>query len=262
MIATTFALLNSSYTGRERGMAYGIWGAVSGASSAVGPLLGGPLTEFLSWRWIFFVNLPVSVLGIAMGLLVLRDDHTRRTRRIDVTGALVFSAAIGIGAGLLLVFTVVETRITEPLLELALLRNRIFSGVLIAALLLNFAAYVSLTYSSIWMQSVLGLTPVTAGLVALPISGASFVVSAVLGRVMHQSQLTPPWSEDADWGGLGDRAAVLSGLVCQRRREEVSGQVRDRHRPDRCATARAGTATRWVKVWSARLHPPRHGRRR
>lgn len=171
-------------------------------------------------------------------------------------------AALGIGAGLLLVFTVVETRITEPLLELALLRNRVFSGVLIAALLLNFAAYVSLTYSSIWMQSVLGLTPVTAGLVALPISGASFVVSAVLGRVMHQSQLTPPWSEDADWGGLGDRAAVLSGLVCQRRREEVSGQVRDRHRPDRCATARAGTATRWVKVWSARLHPPRHGRRR
>jgi EmrB/QacA subfamily drug resistance transporter len=210
MIATTFALLNGSYTGRERGMAYGMWGAVSGASSAVGPLLGGPLTEGLSWRWIFFVNLPVSAVAIAMGMLVLRGEHARQARRIDVVGVVVFSAAIGTltfgmiragehgwgalscwsalcaGVALLLTFVVVETRIAEPLLELALLRNRVFSGVLIAALLLNFAAYVSLAYSSIWMQSVLRLSPVTAGLVALPMSGAAFVVSASLGRVMHR----------------------------------------------------------------------------
>src|SRR3569833_893372 len=210
MIATTFALLNSSYTGRERGVAYGTWGAVSGASSAAGPLIGGPLTEFLSWRWIFFVNLPVSVVAMAMGVLVLRDEHTRHARRIDVVGVVVFSAAIGclafgmiranelgwddpscwaalcLGAALLLTFAVVETRIAEPLLELSLLRNRVFTGVLIAAVVLNFAAYVSLTYSSIWMQSVLGLSPVTAGLVALPMSGAAFVVSASLGRVMHR----------------------------------------------------------------------------
>jgi EmrB/QacA subfamily drug resistance transporter len=210
MIATTFALLNGSYTGRERGMAYGMWGAVSGASSAVGPLLGGPLTEFLSWRWIFFVNLPVSAVAIAMGMLVLREEHARQARRIDVVGVVVFSAAIGsltfgmirasehgwdalscwsalcVGAALLLTFVVVETRIAEPLLEPALLRNRVFSGALIAALLLNFAAYVSLTYSSIWMQSVLRLSPVIAGLVALPMSGAAFAVSASLGRVMHR----------------------------------------------------------------------------
>jgi EmrB/QacA subfamily drug resistance transporter len=209
MIATTFALLNNSYTGRERGVAYGMWGAVSGASSAVGPLVGGPLTEFLSWRWIFFVNLPVSVVAIAMGMLLLHDQHTRQAHRIDVVGVVVFSAAIGfltfgmiragalgwdttswvalcVGAALLLTFVVVETRIAEPLLEPSLLRNRVFSGVLIAAVLLNFAAYVSLTYSSIWMQSVLGLSPVTAGLVALPMSGAAFVVSASLGRVMHR----------------------------------------------------------------------------
>ncbi|GAB3966001.1 hypothetical protein GCM10029978_030140 [Actinoallomurus acanthiterrae] len=87
---------------------------------------------------------------------------------------------------MLLTFVVVETRIAEPLLEPALLRNRVFSGALIAALLLNFAAYVSLTYSSIWMQSVLRLSPVTAGLVALPMSGAAFAVSASLGRGMHR----------------------------------------------------------------------------
>ncbi|WP_329235595.1 MFS transporter [Actinoallomurus sp. NBC_01490] len=210
MIATTFALLNGSYTGRERGMAYGMWAAVSGASSAVGPLIGGPLTEGLSWRWIFFVNLPVSAVAIALGLRVLRDGQARHARRIDLVGVVVFSAAIGsvtfgmvsagehgwgapscwpalcAGAALLLTFLVVETRTAEPLLEPSLLRNRVFSGVLIAALLLNFAAYVSLTYSSIWMQSVLRLTPVTAGLVALPMSGAAFAASALLGRVMHR----------------------------------------------------------------------------
>ena len=211
MIATTFALLNTAYDGRKRGIAYGMWGAVSGASSAVGPLLGGPITEFLSWRWIFFVNLPVSVVAIVVSVLVLRADApVRRGRRVDVLGIATFSAAIGfltfgmirastagwgalscwvalcVGAALLLGFVVVEMRVAEPLLDLALLRNRVFGGVLIVALLLNFAAYVSLSYSSIWMQSVLELSPVTAGLVALPMSGAAFVVSASLGRVMHR----------------------------------------------------------------------------
>ncbi|MDN3353415.1 MFS transporter [Actinomadura sp. DC4] len=210
MIATTFALLNGSYTGRDRGTAYGMWGAVSGASSAVGPLLGGPLTEGLSWRWIFLVNLPVSAVAIVMSALVLRDAPTGRARRVDVPGVVLFSSAIGLltygmirageygwgaptcwpalcgGAALLIAFAIAETRVAEPLLDPVLLRNRVFGGVLIAALLLNFAAYVSLTYTSIWMQSVLRLSPVTAGLVALPMSGAAFAVSASLGRVMHR----------------------------------------------------------------------------
>src|SRR5215470_33552 len=65
MYATTIALLNSAYTGRDRGVAYGVWGAVSGAAAAAGPLLGGILTQGLSWRWIFFVNLPVCAAAIA-----------------------------------------------------------------------------------------------------------------------------------------------------------------------------------------------------
>src|SRR4051812_35764973 len=78
MFATTFALLNSNYRGRDRGMAYGMWGAVSGASAAVGPIIGGLLTEGISWRWIFFVNLPVSVIAIALCVRVLTDAHERR----------------------------------------------------------------------------------------------------------------------------------------------------------------------------------------
>jgi EmrB/QacA subfamily drug resistance transporter len=211
MLATIFGLLDSSYRGRDRGTAYGIWGAVSGASTAAGPLIGGPLTQSLSWRWIFFVNLPVSVAAIVVCRVALRDDaHARAPRRVDLAGMALFTAAIGAltfgmiranengwsnpsgwpllvaGAVLLLAFAVTESRVREPLLDLALLRNVTFSGVLSAALLLNLAAYVSFAYTSIWLQSVLGLTPVTAGLVGLPMSVAAFAVSAWLGRRMHR----------------------------------------------------------------------------
>src|SRR5262249_41222419 len=78
MFTTTFALLNSSYQGRERGVAYGIWGGVSAAATAIGPILGGLLTEGLSWRWIFLVNLPVCVAAVALCLTVLRPDGPRQ----------------------------------------------------------------------------------------------------------------------------------------------------------------------------------------
>jgi MFS family permease len=78
MFATTFALLNSNYTGRDRGTAYGMWGAVAGASAAVGPIIGGLLTQGVSWRWIFFVNLPVSVLAIVLCVVVLETRTPRR----------------------------------------------------------------------------------------------------------------------------------------------------------------------------------------
>jgi EmrB/QacA subfamily drug resistance transporter len=228
MLATIFALLNSSYAGRDRGTAYGIWGAVSGASTAAGPLIGGPLTESLSWRWIFFVNLPVGVLAIVTCLVALRDPHTPTPRRVDPVGMALFTAAIGAltfgmiranehgwgdptcwsmlvaGAVLLLGFTVAESRIHQPLLDLALLRDSTFSGVLLAALLLNLATYVSFAYTSIWMQSVLHLTPITAGLVGLPMSAAAFVVSASLGRMMHRLRARYVISAGILLIGIGD----------------------------------------------------------
>src|SRR3954447_17505809 len=93
MFATTFALLNSNYSGRDRGVAYGMWGAVAGASAAIGPIAGGLLTEGISWRWIFFVNLPVSVLAIALCAVGLQDAHAPMRGRIDVVGIATFTAA-------------------------------------------------------------------------------------------------------------------------------------------------------------------------
>ncbi|ONH58038.1 MFS transporter [Frankia sp. CcI49] len=210
MFATTFALLNSSYTGRDRGTAYGVWGAVSGASSAIGPILGGLLTEGVSWRWIFFVNLPVSVIAIGLCLTALSDTHPPRRVRVDLGGIATFTGAAGAltyaliranedgwsdavvwsllaaSAVLLAGFVAVEARVREPLFDLALLRDRRFVAVLLTGLLLTFAAFAAFTYSSIWLQSVLGMGPLGAGLTGIPLSVAAFAVSAGLGRILHE----------------------------------------------------------------------------
>jgi MFS family permease len=235
MFATTFALLNSSYTGRDRGTAYGLWGAVSGASAAVGPIVGGLLTQGVSWRWIFFVNLPVSVVAIVLSLFVFGGatepgrepagagsgagkpgrepagvpGGARVPGGVDVPGMVAFTAGAGcatyaliranedgwsnaltwamlaLAAVFLAGFVAAESRSRHALLDLALLRNRSFVGVLVAGLLMTFAAFAAFTYTSIWLQSVLGLTPIEAGLTGLPMSVMAFVVSASAGRLLH-----------------------------------------------------------------------------
>lgn len=200
LFTTTFALLNSSYQGRERGIAYGIWGGVSGAAAAVGPVLGGVLTDALSWRWIFLVNLPISVAALVLTLTVLRADGPARRGRFDLAGLLTFTVAATaltlalirsipslyvVSAVALALFVLIERRSPAPMIDLALLRNRTFTGVLIAALLVNFAAFAMLTYTSIWLQSLLALTPLQAGLTALPMGVLSLIVSGVAGARLH-----------------------------------------------------------------------------
>jgi EmrB/QacA subfamily drug resistance transporter len=210
MFATTFALLSSSYQGRDRGAAYGIWGAVSGASAAVGPIVGGLLTQGFSWRWIFFVNVPISVAAIAMAVVVLAGGRPAERLRIDLPGMVAFTVAaaaltfamiragedgwgsgtvlglLALGVAGLAVFVLIERRSDHPLLDLALFRNRTFVGVMVAALLLNFAAFAYFTWTSIWLQSLIGLSPIEAGLTGLPLSASSFVVSAVIGRFLNR----------------------------------------------------------------------------
>lgn len=209
MFATTFALLNSNYQGRDRGTAYGMWGAVAGASAAVGPIIGGAITEGISWRWIFFVNLPVSLIAIALCLRVLRDVHDPLQSRVDVWGMVTFTGAaaaatyaliranehgwgnlltwslLAASAVLAAAFVAVERSTPHAMLDLALLRRRSFVGVLIAGVLLTFAAFAAFTYTSIWLQSVMGMSPLQAGLVGLPMSVSAFAVSASIGRFLH-----------------------------------------------------------------------------
>ena len=209
MFTTTFALLNSSYQGRSRGVAYGVWGGVSGAAAAIGPILGGLLTEALSWQWIFLVNLPVSVAALVLCWTALPAGRAPRRGRFDLAGTVTFTVAalaltlaviratsVGWGSaqtwGLLLVsaaalalFVLVERRSPAAMLDLALLRNRSFAGILVAALLVNFAAFAALTYTSIWLQTVIGLSPLQAGLTGLPMSVVAVIVSGVAGAKLH-----------------------------------------------------------------------------
>ncbi|SHG08211.1 drug resistance transporter, EmrB/QacA subfamily [Jatrophihabitans endophyticus] len=234
MFATTFALLNSSYHGRDRGTAYGIWGAVAGASAAVGPIVGGLLTEGVSWRWIFFVNLPVSLVAIALCVVVLRDSHAPVRARVDVPGIVAFTAAAAsltyglieanengwgeVGSWgwlvatpvLLAVFVAVELRTRAPMLDLSLLRNGPFVGVLLAGMFVTLCAFASFTYTTIWLQSVVGLSPIESGLVGLPLSLASFGVSAAIGRFLHGTRPGPIIGGGLLLIGLG---GLLGGML-------------------------------------------------
>ena len=231
MFATSPALLLTSYQGRDRGTAFGVWGAANGAAAAAGPLLGGLLTEHFSWPTIFWVNLPIAAVAIAMTLRVVRADRPAASSgagagaggkpgagaRIDVPGALAFTVAaatltyglirggeagwtsaevvavFAVTAVALVLFVVIEHRTARrgsvPMLDLALLRRPSFAALMTGALLLQGGAFGSLVLLSLWLQSVLGLGPVAAGLALTPLAGASFLVAVVAGR--HIQRFAP-----------------------------------------------------------------------
>ncbi|HST82133.1 MAG TPA: MFS transporter [Kineosporiaceae bacterium] len=208
MFATTIALLNVSYQGADRGTAYGIWGAVSGAAAGAGVIAGGALTDLLSWHWVFFVNLPISVAAIALTAMVFTDGP-RSPIRLDLGGMLAFTVAAGLitfaiiragedgwtargpviafGVGVIALagFVLLQKHRAQPLIDLGLLRNRIFTGACLAALLLPLSAFGTLALVSIWLQSVLNLSPLAAGLALLPLSIVAFAVAALSGRFLR-----------------------------------------------------------------------------
>ncbi|MFE6162292.1 MFS transporter [Streptomyces sp. NPDC056486] len=209
MFATTLPLLGAAYQGRDRSVALGVWGAVSGAAAAMGPIVGGLLTEGPGWRWIFFVNLPVSVASMWLTLRVVPESKGQAGRRVDWAGTVTFALFAGgltygvVRAGsegwtstptvvtltvavlALAAFVAVERRVAHPLLDLKLLRMPAFTGVLVGAIGYNAAAFGLMPYLSIWLQTVLGMSPVSGSLVMLPLAATSFVVAAIGGRLLH-----------------------------------------------------------------------------
>ncbi|MDL5157250.1 DHA2 family efflux MFS transporter permease subunit [Actinomycetospora termitidis] len=228
MFATTAALIAASYHGRDRGTAFGVWAAVNGLAAACGPLVGGLLTEAWGWRAIFLVNLPVAAIAVALTLAVLaRDARITGAVRIDLAGAAAFTvAATGLVYGLIeagdtgwgapttvlsLVlaavavgaFVLVERRAEHPMLELALFRNRSFTALMVAAAVFSGAAFAHLALVSLWLQEVLALSPIRAGLAVVPLSVAAFVVSAAAGRFLHGGSPARPVGGGLALIGLG-----------------------------------------------------------
>jgi EmrB/QacA subfamily drug resistance transporter len=234
MFATALALLGTAYTGRDRGIAFGAFGATAGVAVAIGPVLGGVLTSGLSWRWIFWVNLPICLVAMAITLLRVGESKDPRAGRPDWLGFVTFSAALGLlvlglieagtdgwgdglvvtslgaAAVLMALFVVTQLVQAEPMFDLTLLRRPTFTGGLIAAFGVSASIFSLLTYLVIYVQNVLGYSAVETGVRFLFLSGASFVAAAVAGRLTEH--VPAKWLIGPGFLVLGGGLLLLIGI--------------------------------------------------
>jgi len=202
------ALLGQEFRGKDRAMAFGVFGGVSGLAIAFGPLIGGSLTQGLSWRWIFLVNVPIGIVAMVLGRFRLRESVQPGAHRVDWVGLTTFSTALillvlgflrgenqgwtsapilGMFGGslvLLALFTASQRRAgADAMLDLSLFRIRTFNGISLATLLSNAAGMSAIFLQVSYMQNVLGASPLTAGLRYLPMTLTLFVTAAVTGSL-------------------------------------------------------------------------------
>jgi EmrB/QacA subfamily drug resistance transporter len=228
LMPQTLTIITSTFPPDRRGAAFGVWGAVAGVATIAGPTLGGLLVTALSWRWIFFVNLPIGVCVLLVTPLIIPDLRPGLRHRIDIPGVLLASAALlaicyglvegqkynwgkitgfisiplvlGLGVLLLLVFLLVQklSQNMEPLVPFALFRDRNYSvvnsvsGVLAVGMM---GIFIPLT---IYLQSVLGFSALKAGLTMAPASVVSMFVAPVAGRMTDK---------------IGGKFILMSGLI-------------------------------------------------
>jgi EmrB/QacA subfamily drug resistance transporter len=207
MFATSLALIAQAFQGRERGTAFGVYGAVVGGAVAVGPLVGGAITSSIGWRWIFFVNVPIGIIAIFVTLTRVQESRDTSARRVDWVGFVTFSAALFmlvfalvrgndsgwtsdgivtllVGAAVLLaVFVVAELRRRDPMLDLSLFRRPAMSGVSLVAFTIAASIFAMFLYLTLYIQDDLGYGPLAAGVRFLPITVLAFAVAPVAGRL-------------------------------------------------------------------------------
>ena len=210
MFSVSLALLADAFRGPERGVAFGVWGAITGVAVAIGPLLGGALTSGLSWRWIFFVNLPIGIGALALTLTRVHESKAPQARRPDWLGAASFTAALasltyaliessthGFGAGrvvgcfvaaglLLVAFVAAEHTGKHPMFDLSLFRLPTFSGGLVAAFGISASIFSMFLYLTLYLQDILGFSPLGTGLRFLIVSGGILVTATVAGRLTER----------------------------------------------------------------------------
>ena len=243
MFACTAALLNFTYHGRDRGVAFGVWGAVNGAAAAAGPLAGGLLTQHLGWRWVFLVNLPVCLIAVWFTMRGVSESRAPSGGRLDLPGTISFTvaaaavtygliragdagwtdgvtlAAFAAGLVALVLFLLAEARSDHPMLDLTLFRRAPFTVLIVAAFLAQAAAFAYLPFSTIWLQQVLGNGPVDAGLYgALPMAAAALVVGASTGRFLQR--IAPRWTV-----GLGLLLIAAGDLLQARIGTDSTGAI-------------------------------------
>src|SRR5215470_7653542 len=207
MFSVSLALLANAFRGKDRGVAFGIWGALTGVAVAIGPIVGGALVTGASWRWIFYVNLPVGIIALALTAMKVTESRDEDAARPDWPGFVLFTGALAclvyalIEAGrtsftatlvlacfaaaavLLVAFVLVEARSAHPMFDLRLFRLPTFSGGAIAAFGISAGIFSVLLFLVLYLQDVLGYSALQTGLRLLILSGAILVVSGAAGRL-------------------------------------------------------------------------------
>jgi EmrB/QacA subfamily drug resistance transporter len=223
MMPLTLTLLTAAVPAAKRGMAYGIWGAVNGLAVASGPLIGGSLTEHVSWHWIFWLNVPLGIAVLPLARLRLAESHGTGAL-LDIPGTLLASGGLfGIvyglvrgpadgwtaplvmtglfaGSALLFGFVLYSLRAKNPMLPMRLFRSRAFAGINAASLLMFLGMFGSIFLLSQFMQGVLGYSPTEAGLRMLPWTGMPMLVAPIAGILSDR---------------IGGRPVVATGLFLQ-----------------------------------------------
>ncbi|MFE1472598.1 DHA2 family efflux MFS transporter permease subunit [Streptomyces cyaneofuscatus] len=212
LMVLSMAIVGDIVTPRERGKYQGLFGAVFGATSVLGPLLGGFFTQHLSWRWVFYINLPIGVVALLVIAAVLHIPVHREKHTIDYLGTfliasvatcLILVASLGgttwawgsvqiialavLAVVLLIAFVAVERRAAEPVLPLKLFRVRTFSLVAVISFVIGFAMFGAMTYLPTFLQVVHGITPTMSGVHMLPMVLGLLLTSTASGQIVSRT---------------------------------------------------------------------------
>ena len=206
MNPATLSIIAATFPPRQRGAAIGIWAGVSALALAIGPLVGGLLTEHVGWNWIFFINVPVGILGIGASYLLIDESKDETHERLDAPGlfasglglfALTYAlieantygwgsarivGAFAVAAVALVGFVALERHQRGPMLDLGLFRNRTYVGANLVMLLVALAMFGVFFFVSLYMQNILGYSPVEAGATFLPMTVLIILVAPLAGR--------------------------------------------------------------------------------
>ena len=224
MLPATLSIISATFPPELRGMAIGIWAGVSAMALAIGPLIGGLITEHIDWSWIFIVNVPIGVLGLAVGWFVIRESRdTSADQRLDFPGlitsgvglfALTFAlieansygwtdpviiGLFALSAVALVAFVLLEMHQRSPMLDLSLFRSSTFAGSNVVALLVTLSMFGVFFFMSIYMQNILGYSATKTGAAFLPMTLLIILIAPIAGR-----------SSDR----IGSRALMTAGMLC------------------------------------------------
>ncbi len=223
MMPATLSIITDAFPAEERGKAIGTWAGISGLALSFGPLAGGFLTEQVSWRAIFYINIPIAVLALIAALTAVRESRDEKAERsVDYLGVVLLTVALtsvvlaliegndwGWGSariiGLLVIgvvataaFLFTESRVRAPIVDFEFFRSRNFIGANLVALMISFAMMGAFFFLAIYLQDLLGFSPLETGVRFLPTTVVIVIAAPVAGRVADR---------------IGSRLPMVLGLV-------------------------------------------------